>query len=462
MLVLENADWIVQQFQDCRLGDVRRTNRLLKVAGHMLEAPEKSLPQQNPAWSDVKAAYRLFAVNDVTFEGVAAPHWQLTRQTPPGRYLLISDTTDDDQTTHPATQGLSQLGSGNGRGMQLHSCLVVDSGTSIVRGTAGAIVHYRPIVSKKETRTQRLKRIRESELWGRLVDEVGSPPEGAQWIHVFDRGGDNFEAFCHLKFSRCDWVVRACKLNRNVIDASGNKVSLKEALNTAKVLGHYELHLRSRRGQPARTAKLEVASLAVQFPRPQHKSAYIKQCGIASLPMNVVIVREIDAPKGVTPICWVLLTSLPVGTFEQARQVIEDYERRWLIEEYHKVLKTGCNREGHALREAKRLEPLLAMTSVIGVRLLQLKTIARAEPETKAKHRIPFDWLQVLQALKPRISLETLTVYQFFRELAKLGGFLARKHDGEPGWQTIWRGYQKMHAVLLGMELERKRNKNYG
>lgn len=462
MLVLENADWIAQQFEDCRLGDSRRTNRLLKVAGHMLEAPEKSLPQQNPEWADVKAAYRLFDAQGVTFEAVAIPHWQLTRQTPPGRYLLISDTTDDDHTTHRATQGLSQLGGGYGRGMQLHSCLVVESGTGIVQGTAGAIVHYRPIVSKKETRTQRLKRIRESGLWGQLVDEIGPAPEGAQWVHVFDRGGDNFEAFCHLKFSRCDWVVRAAKLNRKVLDASGNKVSLKEALPTARVLGHYELHLRSRPGQAARTAKIEVSSLTVRFPRPHFKSPYIKQCGITSIEMNVVIVREVDTPKGVTPICWVLLTSLPVETFEQAWQVIEDYERRWLIEEYHKVLKSGCNMEGHALRTAQRLEPLLALTSVIGVRLLQLKTIARSAPETKARHRIPFDWLQVLKALKPRIDLMSLTVYQFFRELAKLGGFLARKHDGEPGWQTIWRGFQKMHAVLFGMQLERKRNKKCG
>lgn len=462
MLVLENADWIAQQFQDCELRHARRTHRLLKVARHMLEAPEKSLPQQNPEWADAKAAYRLFDVEDVTFEAVANPHWQLTRQTPAGRYLLISDTTDDDHTTHPATEGLSQLGGGTGRGMQLHSCLMIDSGTGIVQGIAGAIVHYRPVVRKPETRMQRLNRLRESGLWGQLVDEIGSPPPGTRWIHVFDRGGDNFEAFCHLKFSRCDWVVRACKLNRNVIDASENPVSLKEAVKTAKVLGHYELHLRSRRGQPARTAKIEVASLAVRFPQPRHKSPYLKQCGITSLTMNVVIVREIDPKKGVTPICWVLLTSLPVETFEQAWQVIEDYERRWLIEEYHKVLKSGCHMEGHALRTAERLEPLLALTSVIGVRLLQLKTIARSQPETKARHRIPLDWLQVLKALKPRINLTSLTVYQFFRELAKLGGFLARKHDGEPGWQTIWGGYQKMHAILFGMELERKRSKSCG
>ena len=151
-----------------------------------------------------------------------------------------------------------------------------------------------------------------------------------------------------------------------------------------------------------------------------------------------------------------LLTSLPVDSFEAAWEVIEFYECRWLIEEYHKVLKTGCQMERHALREASRLEPLTALISVIGVRLLQLKTIGRHDPEQLAHRRVPSRWLDALKALRPRLKKTQLTVYEFFRELAKLGGFLGRKHDGEPGWQTTWRGYQKLHNILLGMELANK------
>jgi hypothetical protein len=318
-------------------------------------------------------------------------------------------------------------------------------------------LNYRPKASKTESRTARLKRRRESEIWGDVVAKAGTPPQGSKWIHVFDRGGDNFEAMAHAVKNRSDFIIRAAKLQRNVIDEQGNKRPLREVLNDAEVIGHYELSLRVRPGQAARVAKIEVSTLRIAFPKPHFQSAFVKDCGLESIPMNVVIVQEIHAPKGVTPIRWILLTSLPIDTFDEVWEVIEFYECRWLIEEYHKVLKTGCAIERHALREASRLEPLMALTSVIGVRLLQLKTITRHNPDQPAKHRVPNSWLEALKALRPRLKNTTLTVYEFFRELAKLGGFLGRKHDGEPGWQTIWRGYQKLQGILLGMKIANKK-----
>ena len=101
--------------------------------------------------------------------------------------------------------------------MQLHSCLLVNSEQNTIIGIAGALVNYRKIVSNKETRAQRMKRKRESEVWGKLVDQVGSAPEQSKWIHVFDRGGDNFDAMCHIHVTGCDWIIRAAKLNRRVV-----------------------------------------------------------------------------------------------------------------------------------------------------------------------------------------------------------------------------------------------------
>jgi hypothetical protein len=164
-----------------------------------------------------------------------------------------------------------------------------------------------------------------------------------------------------------------------------------------------------------------------------------------------VVVEEVNPPKGVAPIRWVLLTSLPVDTLAQAWTVIEYDECRWIIEEYHKVLKTGCSIERHALRKAARLEPLTGLITVIGVRLLQLKTIAKHEPEAKARNRVPLIWLKALKHMRPKLAKRDLTTYEFFRELAKLGGFLGRKHDGEPGWQTIWSGYNRLHSIVQGM-----------
>jgi len=303
---------------------------------------------------------------------------------------------------------------------------------------------------------QRLNRKRESEVWGDLVEEVGCAPNGSQWIHVFDRGGDNFEAMCHIRLMNCDWVIRAAKLKRNVLLESGEVMPLEPALEHATYLGSYDLDQRSRPWVAARTASIDVSVIKVTFPRPRHHSPWLKQCGIDALTMNVVLVQETNTPRGRKPIRWVLLTSLPVNDFDQAWQVIEDYENRWLIEEYNKVLKTGCSIERHALRTADRLEPLIGLISVIGVRLFQLKLIGRNQKDAKAKNHVPAQWLDCLHKLKPRLNIHSITVYDFFRELAKLDGFLARKHDGEPGWQTVWGGYQKLTWLLDGIKLARQ------
>jgi len=419
----------------------------------MLNCPEQSLPKQNTAWADLKAAYRFFDNQHVTFDAVAEQHWEQTRQTKPGRHLVISDTTDISYFSHKATTGVGMLGDGIGRGMQLHHCLIYNCDNDLIEGSAGGLVHYRATIRKGETRMQRLRRNRESQLWGNLVDKVGSAPQGSQWIHVFDRGGDNFEAMCHIRLTGCDWVIRAAKLQRNIINENGEKVALKDALDEAIVVGGYELSLRSRPGVKARTARIEVSVMQVTLPKPHHHSDWVKECGINELTMNVVVVQEVNAPAGVKPIRWVLLTTLPTETLEDTWKVIEDYENRWLVEEYHKVLKTGCSVELHALRTADRLEPLIGLISIIGIRLFQLKLIGRSQPDAKAATHVPSSWLTCLKLARPKLKMTGMSVYTFFREIAKLGGFLGRTGDGEPGWQTIWHGYKRLHALLDGMAL---------
>ncbi len=452
-LVADNEQWVEQNFSGCNFGHVLRTQRLMMMAENMLECPDESLPNQNEDWSDVKAAYRFCNRKEVTFNAVTQCHHEATRQTPPGVYLMISDTTDINHFTHEAIEGLGMLGDGQGRGMQLHSCLAVDAATRVVRGTAAAKVFYRKSVPKNETRTQRLARSRESMLWGEVTQQAGGPPEGSQWIHVWDRGGDNFEAMCHVVQTGCDWLIRAAKLNRVVLLESGETTTMEDEVSRSTEVGSYELHLRTRPGVPARIASIQVRSTRVTLPQPKMKSPFVKSCGIQGIATNVLVVEEVNAPKGVTPIRWILLTSLPVNTINAAWTVIEYYESRWLIEEYHKVMKSGCSIERHSLRTAARLEPLIGLISVVGVRLLSLKTISRHEPESKAKHRVPGLWLKALLLMKPKLAKQELTVYGFFRELAKLGGFLGRKHDGEPGWQSIWTGYKKLHGRIEGMKL---------
>lgn len=457
---IETSVWAKEQFGDCQFGDVRRTKRLINVAQQVANNPSASFPQQLESWGDLKAAYRLFDREEVTFEAIARPHWERTRSVGPGRYLVLGDTTEIDFGYHRDIEGLSKIGNGSGRGFLLHNALMVAAGSEALIGVAGQVIHYRQPAPKKENKSRRFKRQRESRVWGEVVDQIGRPAEGVQLIHVFDRGADDFEVFCHLLENQGDWVVRVKSTHRKIRTPSGEEMPLEAYLETLPLAGTYELNLRARPKHPARTAKLEVSCGALSMPVPRHCSAYVKRLHPAPIAMNVVWVREVDPPPGVEPIDWVLYTSLPVETFDDAWTIISYYECRWLIEEYHKALKTGCRVQRRLLHTAERLEPMVGLMSVVAVRLLQLKTIAREEPDRPARTVVPVLWLQMLKAARKNLHrVHDLSVYQFYRELAKLGGFLGRRSDGEPGWITIWRGWEKLNTLVQGATLASKLNR---
>ena len=451
---MDAAQWAQQQFADCELGDQRRTKRLMKVAGQVANDPSASFPDQMASFGALKATYRLFDCENVTFEAIAKPHWQQTRAVQPGRYLVLSDTTEIDFGYHREIKGLSEIGNGSGRGFLLHNALLVEAERQTLIGVAGQSIHYRKPRPKKENAAQRFKRERESRVWGDVIDQIGTPGDGVQLVHVCDRGADDFEVFCHLLQNEGDWVVRASSTHRLILTPDGEKIPLIEYLPSLPVAGMYELRLRARPGQSARTAKLEVRFGTLEMPVPRHKSPYVKSLDPRPLAQSVVWVREVDAPAGAIPIEWVLYTSLPVTSFEEAWAVIEYYECRWLIEEYHKALKTGCGVQRRLLRETGRLEAMVGLMSVVAVRLLQLKSVARSDPDRPARAVVPPLWLQMLKAVRKKLRrIHDLTIYEFYRELAKLGGFLGRRSDGEPGWITIWRGWEKLNTLVQGARL---------
>jgi hypothetical protein len=450
-------------FGNCQLGDKRRTRRLIQVAADVANNPSASFPDQMKTWGDLKAAYNLFDCDDVTFEAIARPHWEVTKGRTTGRYLVIGDTTELDFGIHRDVPDLGPTGNGTGWGFLLHNALMVAAGTHEVIGVAGQTIHYRPQKKstqskKKENSAAKLKRKRESDVWGIVIDQVGPPPADVEWIHVLDRGGDNFEVYCHLLQQRSGWVVRAAKLNRYILAGPDEqRMQLSEYLEQLELLGSYELSLRARPQQPARTAKLEVRVGSIKMPVPHHKSPWVRELDPQPIAMNVVQVVEVDPPAGAEPICWVLLTSLPVNTFDQAWTVIEYYEARWLVEEYHKALKTGCRVRDRQLKTAGRLEAMVGLMSVSAVRLLQLKSLARTSPDVPAQRVVPRVWLQMLKAARKGLHrVHDLTVGQFYREVAKLGGFLGRKGDGDPGWITIWRGWEKLNNFVHGATLASK------
>ena len=448
------TNWALLNFGDCELGDKRRTKRLVQVAEQVGNNPSASLPNQIEHWGDLKAAYRLFDRDEVTFEAVARPHWELTKKNATGgRYLVIGDTTEIDFGKDREIKGVGPTGNGSGQGFLLHNALMVSADAKEIIGVAGQTIHYRKkkASKKRENASQRMKRKRESDVWGIVIDQIGKPPEDTQYVHVFDRGGDNFEVYCRLLQQRDDWLIRASKMSRYVlVGESEERMSLKDYLPQLQPIGGYTLSLRSRDKEVAREAEIEVRIGQVKIPRPRHVSPWVRKLNPSSIVMNVIEVIEVNAPKGVKPIHWVLFTSLPVMTFDDAWEMIEYYESRWLVEEYHKAMKTGCSTESRQLKAAGRLEAFVGLTSVVAVRLLQLKSLARTNPEVPAQRVVPRVWLQMLKlARKGLHRVHDLTIGQFYREVAKLGGFLGRKSDGEPGWITIWRGWEKLNTYVF-------------
>jgi hypothetical protein len=450
------AQWAQNEFGFAKLGDRRRNKRLVKIASNMAAHPGGTLPQAFPDWAELKAAYRFFGQSGVSFERVMAPHLQRTRDAccKPGEYLLIEDTTQLDYSNHRATQDLGTIGNGKSRGFNLHSTLAVRiEAWTLEQKPEGMLVGLldqqclcpRP-APKGETRGQLLSRPRKTQIWAAAFKLVGRPAPESRWIYVADRESDFYEPLHICQQHGVEFVVRACH-DRRLAEDVGH---LRQALAKAPVLGQSTVELRARPGQSARVAIVEVRSLRVDLDgpwRPGGWQARLKDVG-------VVEVREIHAPEPVKePLHWVLLTSLSCASKAEAQRVIGRYSARWWIEEYHKALKSGAGVEESQLERGYRLESLIAVLAVVAVRLLSTKMLARSQPETfEAAASFGPDMLAILERKlgKPKGGWTNQNV---IIATARLGGFLARKHDGMPGWQTIWRGWQRLIWMCDGVNL---------
>ena len=450
------AQWAQNEFGNAQLGDARRERRLVKIAAGLAASPAGTLPQAFPDWAELKATYRFFDQRGVTFEAVLTPHLERTRQAcrQPGEYLLIEDTTLLDYSQHPATTGLGVIGDGAGRGFELHSTLAVRvERWTLAQRPAGAVVGLfgqqcrtpRPAPAA-ETRGQCLCRPRKSQTWTATLTVAGCPPAGCQWIYVADRESDFYEPIQRCQQHGVDFVIRASS-DRRLAEGAGH---LREVVARAPVRGRCTVAVRARAGQPARTAIVELRSTRVTLDgpwRPGGRPPPLRDIG-------VVEVREVEVPEGVKePLHWILLTALPCATKQAVQRVVGRYTARWWVEEYHKALKTGAGVEASQLERADKLEPLIAVLAVVAVRLLSTKLLARSRPESReAAASFGPEMLAVLEQKLGRPKAGW-TNRQVLVAVARLGGFLARKGDGLPGWQTIWRGWQRLMWMCEGVEL---------
>ena len=450
------GQWAQNEFAFAELGDPRRNKRLVNIATKLAANPGGTLPQAFPDWAELKGAYRFFDNPVVDFTRVLQPHLERTRMAcrEPGEYLIIEDTSNLDFSRHRRTQDLGVIGDGEGRGFELHSALAVRvEAWTLEQRPKGQVVGLfdqrcrRPRPAPKgESRRDRLKRPRKSSWWAEAFRGAGQPPSGCCWIYVADRESDFYEPIQICQGTGMDFIIRGCQ-DRRLADEAGK---LRESLARAPVLGQSTVELRSRGGEPARTAIVELRSVQVDLDGPWRPGGWQEPLrGVWALE-----VREVHAPEGVKePLYWVLLTSLPCRTLAEARRVVGRYTARWWVEEYHKALKSGAGAEDSQLGRGGRLEPLIAVLAVVAVRLLSTKMLARSRPEgLEAKESFGPEPLAILEKKfgRPKGGWNNRNVLV---ATARLGGFLARKHDGMPGWQTIWRGWHRLMWMCEGVDI---------
>jgi len=241
-----------------------------------------------------------------------------------------------------------------------------------------------------------------------------------------------------------DFVIRACQ-NRRLANGAGR---LWDCLNQAEVLGEVTLELRPRPEAKARRARVQLSRTSVCLSGPWRPGGW--QADLAEL--QVVEVKEIDPPADLEPLHWILLTSLPCASWTQARRIVGRYTARWHIEEYHKALTSGAGVEKSRLDQAYRLKTLVAVLSLVAIRLLNTKLRARACPDQALEpSQVGAEGLRSLEDRfgEPKSGWTQAT---FGVAVARLGGFIGRKSDGEPGWQTIWRGWQRLIWMSQGLE----------
>ena len=455
--ISDPQQWAHLHFGETLLGDPRRTRRLVHFAAAMAEDPAGSIPRICGNWADTKAAYRLFQQSEVTFEAVCQPHFDMRHQVAGGCFLVLGDTTQLDFGSQRLIEGVGPLGNGSGRGLLLHSGLLIDPHHTVVLGLAGAVLQPRVPAPAHETPTASLRRRRETDRFGELIDQVGAPPADTVWIHVVDREGDNYEVFCHALQQRVELLVRVRCRSRKVklSEDASEKVALQDFVASLPVRATRKLAVpakartRCEPARQARTATLEVRFGAVWLPWPRPRSPYVQSQGVRQIPVGVISLREKAPPAAQARIEWLLYTTWPVNSMRKADEAIGYYCWRWWIEEWHKVIKSGTRIKARQLEDAERLKPLIGVSAIEAVRLLQLKGLSRSEPERPAAEVVPKKYIRMLEVVQER---EIGTVREFFHGVARLGGFLDRKRDGEPGWQTIWHGWEKLSLMIRGAE----------
>ena len=460
----ESVEWVTQEFAHADLCDKRLDRRLVKTAQQLAQSPCSPINEACGNWASTQAAYRLFNNPKASTAGILEPHREATAARMAGcggPVLVMQDTVFFSYGTHVKTRGLGPIGKSNAahdRGLIMHNALAFTT-SGVPLGILSQSIWARREIPEEDYQ-QKIERLqvtaieeKESSKWlVALKETMEHAPAGIPVVTVADRESDFFEFLTQAQELRAKYLIRARTDRKLVPEDSAGCATMLEALSLASALGSLAVAVPSNGSRKARTASMEVRIARVAIQPPERRGAHAKASG-SSEPVLVTLIgaTEQSPPARSESISWVLLTNLPVKDFESAAEKVQWYGRRWGIEIWHKVLKSGCKVEDCLLEQAERLKRYLTLFSIIGVRLMHVAFLARAQPDLPATEvfsavEIQVLHLRVTKALPPAAT--PLKLREIVRMLGKLGGHLGRKGDGEPGVLILWRGWMRLYESV--------------
>ena len=450
--------WAAEELKYTRLPDKRLNQRLFKIVEQALAQPTASVPQASGDWTSTKATYNFWNSERFEYEDILDGHRQKTveRVLPQDLILAIQDTSDFNFTHHKSKtwkQGFGQTCSQPYvTGLKVHSNLAVSS-TGIPLGVLDLQIWSRePKKQTKKPKKTKPKSIlqKESKRWLRgLLDAELTLPSTTTVVTVADREGDIFELLALPREDNSELLIRA-KHNRRI---DNSMRYLKESISQMPEAGKLEIVLPKRKGKPSRIATLSIRFSNMKILAPSNLGGKQKR---EPINMNVISVVEENPPNQEKPINWLLLTTLKVDNWQDAVTCIRWYTYRWLIERYHYVLKSGCGIENLQLETAERIKKALATYAIVAWRLLWLTYHSRENPFDSCETILSEEeWHSLYCQIQgnSKIPKKPPNLKQVIIWIGKLGGFLGRKSDGEPGVKCLWRGLRRLSDITSSWRL---------
>ena len=468
------------ELADAELGDPRRSRRLVQVAVRMAQAPERSLSAACGGWNESVAAYRLLAAPQVTPEKILAPHRQALQERAAALpcIAVIQDTTELDFTAMKHMEGTGCLNDDHRRGLFLHTLYAV-SESGLPLGIWD--LNFLKRAAKEARRAagshkERPLEERESYRWlagYRQTQALAAALPECEVFSIADREGDLYDVFAAwAEISEAggpvaQWLIRGKQdraLQGMEDEASPDKLfatlaggpklgeirfEMPAAVHHRKAKNASRTRVKTERS--ARTVVQEVRAMAVT-PRPPFR----RGGRLPAVKVWALWACEKNPPQGEEPVCWLLLTSVPVRSLATAQRLIALYLRRWDIEVYHRVLKTGCRVERLQLKGAGAVRNALSIYAITAWRILYLTHLGRVCPQepcslvfTEAEWRAACAVARRQCQEAPLRDPPEPALGEFILTVARFGGHLGRQSDGPPGAQVLWQGLTRLRDFAL-------------